>query len=260
MFRPRVIPVLLLKNLGLVKSVKFKNHRYIGDPINAVKLFNDLGADELVFLDILANRQNRSVSLDFVRRVGDEANMPFSVGGGIRSIKEIRQIIGAGAEKVVLNTIAAENPGFIKEASEEFGSSTIVVSIDVKKNFFGKELTYIYSGKKATSYDPVSFARLMEDLGAGEIIINSIENDGMMHGYDISLIRRISEAVRIPVVALGGAGSNNDLRKAVIEGYASAVAAGSMFVYHGPRRAVLVNYPEKEELNIIFKNTVSNLV
>jgi cyclase len=252
MFRPRVIPVLLLKNLGLVKSVKFKNYRYIGDPINAVKLFNDLGADELAFLDIPANRENRSISLDFVRRVGDEANMPFSVGGGIRSIKEIQQVLGAGAEKVILNTFASENPDFVKEASDEFGSSTIAVSIDVKKSLFGKELTYIYSGKKATRYDPVTFAKLVEDKGAGEIIINSIEHDGMMQGYDISLIRRVSEAVRIPVVALGGAGSNTDLRKAFTDGYASAVAAGSMFVYHGPRRAVLINYPGSKELDELF--------
>jgi cyclase len=253
MFRPRVIPVLLLKNKGLVKSIKFKDYRYIGDPINAVKLFNDLGADELVFLDILATRENRTVSLDFVKHVGDEANMPFSVGGGIRSIKEIQKIIGAGAEKVIINTFAVENPGFIREASDEFGSSTITVSIDVRRNIFGKEHTYIHSGKKQTSHDPVSFARLMEDMGAGELIINSIEHDGMMQGYDISLIRRVSEAVSIPVVALGGAGSKDDLKKAVDEAYASAVAAGSLFVYHGARRAVLVNYPEKEQLNLLFK-------
>lgn len=252
MFRPRVIPVLLLKNLGLVKSVKFKNYRYIGDPINAVKLFNDMGADELAFLDILASNEHRSISLDFVRRVGDEANMPFSVGGGIKSLKMIREILSAGAEKVVLNTVASENPSFIREASEEFGSSTIVVSIDVNKTFFGRELVYNYSGKKATVYDPVNFARLMETNGAGEIIINSIERDGMMNGYDISLIKKISEAVRIPVVALGGAGNNGDLKKAVEEGFASAVAAGSLFVYHGARRAVLVNYPPEEELIKLF--------
>ena len=252
MFRPRVIPVLLLKNLGLVKSVKFRDYRYIGDPINAVKLFNDLGADELAFLDILASNEHRSISLDFVKRVGDEASMPFSVGGGIRSITEIQQILSAGAEKVILNTIASENPSFVKEASEEYGSSTIVVSIDVNKSLFGKELVYNYSGRKATKYDPVSFARLMEDNGAGEIIINSVEKDGMMNGYDISLIKRISEAVRIPVVALGGAANNNDLQKAIFEGYASAVAAGSLFVFHGARRAVLINYPTQEELIKLF--------
>jgi imidazole glycerol-phosphate synthase subunit HisF len=252
MFRPRVIPVLLLKNLGLVKSVKFKDYRYIGDPINAVKLFNDLGADELAFLDILASNENRSISLDFVRRVGDEANMPFSVGGGIRNLNDIKEILSAGAEKVILNTVASEVPHFIKEASDEFGSSTIVVSIDVKKSLLGKELVINYSGRKATKYDPVSFAKLVEEQGAGEIIINSIEKDGMMTGYDIPLIKRISEAVRIPVVALGGAGSNSDLREAVLEGYASAVAAGSLFVFHGARRAVLINYPTQEELINLF--------
>jgi cyclase len=254
MFRPRVIPVLLLQGQGLVKSRKFKDYRYIGDPINAVRIFNDLGADELAFVDILANRENRSVSLDFVKQVGDEANMPFSVGGGITTIIEIRNILSSGAEKVILNTSAALNPQFVKQAADEFGSSTIVVSIDVKKNLFGKELTWIYSGKKSTKYDPVSFSRLMEEMGAGEIIINSIEHDGMMQGYDISLIRRISESVSIPVVALGGASSLPDLKSAVTEGYASAVAAGSMFVYHGPRNAVLINYPEKEQLNHLFNN------
>jgi len=252
MFRPRVIPVLLLKNLGLVKSIKFNNYRYLGDPINAVKLFNDLGADELAFLDILANNENRSISLDFVRNVGDEANMPFSVGGGIRSINEIRHILNAGAEKIILNTYAVENPDFIREASEEFGSSTIVVSIDVKKSLFGKELVYIYSGRKATKYDPVSLAKLFEDKGAGEIIINSIDRDGLMEGYDIPLTKSVSEAVRIPVVALGGAGNINDLRNAVAKGFASAVAAGSMFVYHGSRRGVLINYPSQKELMHLF--------
>jgi imidazole glycerol-phosphate synthase subunit HisF len=252
MFRPRVIPVLLLKNLGLVKTVKFKNPRYIGDPINAVKLFNDLGADELAFLDILANGENRSISLDFVRRVGDEANMPFSVGGGLRDIQDIKQVLKAGAEKVILNTIAGENPDFIKRASDEFGSSTIVVSIDVRKNILGKEHTYIFSGEKPTKYDPVTFARLAEEKGAGEIIINSIEQDGMMSGYDLALVKKVSEAVRIPVVALGGAGNIQDLKNVVIETYASAVAAGSMFVYHGPRHAVLINYPTQNELIELF--------
>lgn len=219
-----------------------------------MRLFNDLQADELVFLDISATSEGRTMSKEFVKLVGDEANMPFSVGGGIRSIKEIRQIIASGAEKVIINTYAAENSDFIREASDEFGSSTITISIDVKRNFFGKELTYINSGKKATKFNPVTFVKLMEENGAGEIIVNSIENDGMMEGYDIDLIRRVSESVRIPVVALGGAGRLSDFSKAVNEGYASAVAAGSMFVYHGPRKAVLINYPEKQQLKGLFRN------
>lgn len=252
MFRPRIIPVLLLKEKGLVKSVQFKDHKYIGDPINAVRIFNDLKADELVFLDILATKEKRAVSLDFVRRVGDEANMPFAVGGGIRTLKDIKSIINAGAEKAVINSYAVENPDFIKEASDEFGSSTIVVSIDVKKKFLGKKQVYTFGGAKGTGILPVNWAKLMEEKGAGEIIINSIERDGTMEGYDLNLIRDIAEAVTIPVVALGGAGRTEDFRNAVQESCASAVAAGSLFVFHGPRKAVLINYPSNETVKTLF--------
>jgi len=252
MFRPRVIPVLLLKNLGLVKSTQFKDYRYIGDPINAVKIFNDLKADELVFLDILASKEKRKIHLDFVRNVGDEANMPFAVGGGITSLDDIKEIINAGAEKVIINSYAAEHPDFIRQASEEFGSSTIVVSIDVKKKFLGKTQVYTFAGDKATGKDPVEFARLMEDRGAGEIIITSIEKEGKMAGYDLELIKRISEAVTIPVIAHGGAGNLEHLKQAISSAHASAVAAGSLFVYHGPRNAVLINYPTQEELHHLF--------
>ena len=252
MYRPRVIPILLLKGQGLVKSIKFKDYRYIGDPINAVKIFNDLKADELVFLDILASKEKRSISLDFVRNVGDEANMPFAVGGGIRTIQQIKEIINAGAEKVIINTYAVENPDFIKQASDEFGSSTIVISIDVKKKFLGKKQVYTMAGLKATGLNPVDFAKLMQEKGAGEIIINSIENDGQMSGFDLKLIKQISESVEIPVVAIGGASNLLDFEKAVKESYASAVAAGSLFVYHGQRKAVLINYPSNDELKKVF--------
>jgi len=247
MFRPRVIPVLLLKDGGLVKSVKFSDHKYIGDPINAVKLFNDLMADELVFLDITASKENRTISLDFIRDVGDEANMPFSVGGGIKTIDQIRSITSTGAEKVIINTEAGNNPEFIKQASDEFGTSTIAVCMDVKKKFFGKVSTWIMGGSKSTEYTPVDFARLMEDMGAGELIVQSINNDGMMKGYDIELIKSVADAVSIPVIALGGAGSLNDLKKGYNDGGASALAAGSIFVYQGKNKGVLINYPDKNE-------------
>jgi len=252
MFRPRVIPVLLLQNLGLVKTIKFNKPRYIGDPINAVKIFNDLKVDELVFLDITASKEKRKISLDFVKKVGAEANMSFGVGGGIKTIIDIKEIINAGAEKVILNTAAFENPNFVKKASKEFGSSTIVVSIDIKKRFLKGEQVFIYGGKKATGEKPLDYARKMEKLGAGEIIINSIEHDGMMNGYNIELIKEISENVTIPTVASCGAGKYSDFSKAIYEGYSSAVAAGSMFVYHGPRNAVLINYPTKNELSKVF--------
>jgi cyclase len=252
MFRPRVIPVLLLKNKGLVKSTWFKDHRYIGDPINAVKIFNDLKADELVFLDILASKEGRVISLDFVRKVGEEANMPFAVGGGIASIGQIRSIISAGAEKVVINT-QAHNMRFIREAADTFGSSTIVVCLDVKKKFMGKTQTYIMSGEKPTGHDPVSFARIMQEHGVGELIVQSVEKDGTMQGYDINLIKSVAKAVTIPVVALGGAGNLANMKQAYSEAFASGLGAGSMFVYHGARKGILVNYPSNQELKSIIE-------
>ena len=171
--------------------------------------------------------------------------MPFSVGGGIRSIEDIRQIIEAGAEKVIINSYAAENPDFIKEASETFGSSTIVVCIDVKKKLFGGMQTWIKAGTKSSGYSPIDFAKLMEEKGAGEIIVQSIEKDGTMSGYDIELIRSISDAVTIPVIALGGASSEKDLIKAFNDGFANGLAAGSLFVYQGTKKGVLISYPEK---------------
>jgi cyclase len=254
MFRPRIIPSLLLYNLGLVKSVKFKNYRYIGDPINAVKIFNDLRADELAFLDIKASKDGKCISTDFVRRVGREANMPFSVGGGISSIESIREILSCGAEKVVLNSIALSNPSFIKKASAEFGSSTIVVSVDIKRSLFSGYKVYSLAGTKKSTFNALDFCLLMQEMGAGELIINSIDNDGTMEGYDINILKQITEATEVPIVALGGAGNLNDFTKAIYEGGASAVSAGSLFVYHGPRKAVLINYPTKEEKLILFKS------
>lgn len=249
MFRPRVIPVLLLKNQGLVKTTQFKNHQYIGDPINAVRIFNDLKADELVFLDIDASKEKRSLSIELIKDIGGEANMPFAVGGGIRSIEMIREMIAAGAEKVIINSYAAENPSFIKEAADTFGSSTIVVCIDVKKKLLGSLQTWTHGGTQSTGKSPVEFAKLMQEMGAGEIIVQSIDQDGKMTGYDLKLIRSISEAITIPVVALGGAGNLNDLRLAYKEGLATGLAAGSLFVYHGKMKGVLINYPERHELH-----------
>lgn len=247
MFRPRIIPVLLLKNQGLVKSIGFRKHKYIGDPINAVKIYNDLKVDELVFLDIEATNQNRLISIDFVREVGEEANMPFAVGGGITTIDDIRRLTNAGAEKVIINSAAAKNPEFIESAAKEFGSSTISICIDVKKKRFGSVKTWINAGSKSTSNTPIEFALKMQNAGAGEIIIQSIERDGLMTGYDLELIKSVSEAVKIPVVALGGAGSISDLKEGANVAFANGLAAGSMFVYQGMNRGVLINYLSEEE-------------
>lgn len=236
----------------LVKTIAFKNEKYIGDPINAVHIFNDLEADELVFLDIDASVENRTIDLEIVKQIGEEADMPFAVGGGIRTIDQIRNLIAAGAEKVVVSSFAVENPDFIRKASNEFGSSTISVCIDVKKKFLGSQVVWTHGGKKSSSYKPVDFARLMEEKGAGEIIIQAIDRDGSMSGYDVELIRSISEAVTIPVVALGGAGKPDDLKEARNKGYANGLAAGSLFVYQSARRGVLINYPEKGSLDLYF--------
>ncbi|MHC1776977.1 MAG: AglZ/HisF2 family acetamidino modification protein [Lentimicrobium sp.] len=254
MFRPRVIPVLLLKGKGLVKTEKFskKNARYIGDPINAVRIFNDLEADELIFLDIMATKENRTISCELVKEIGDEAFMPFAVGGGIREVSQIRELLSSGAEKVVINTAAGRNIRLITDAANQFGEQSIVASIDVKKNIWGVYKVYINAGNESSDLLPHEYAKSLESAGAGEIMINSIDRDGMMGGYDLSLIKAITQAVNIPVIACGGAGSVYDLKESIITGGASAVAAGSLFVYHGPRRAVLVNYPDKNTLLQLF--------
>ena len=190
MFRPRVIPVLLLKNNGLVKSIKFQSHNYIGDPINAVKIFNDLKADELIFLDINATKQNTLVSLDFVKKVGEEANMPFAVGGGIKSLEDIRKILKSGAEKVIICSAAVNNPEFIKEASYNFGSSTISVCLDYKNSMLRKSVIYKNSGTKKSKYSILDFSKIIQDNGAGEVILQSIMRDGTMDGYDLDLIKK----------------------------------------------------------------------
>jgi cyclase len=251
MFRPRVIPVLLLKYKGLVKTIQFKKPKYIGDPMNAVKIFNDMEADELIFLDITASQENRIPAIEIVQEIGDEAFMPFAVGGGIKTLEHIQQIIKAGAEKVVINSACITNPEVISDGANLFGRQSIIASIDIKKTLFGKQKVHILNGKKNTKLNAIDHAVNMESLGAGEIFINSVDQDGEMTGYDLALIKEISEAVKIPVVASGGAGSIEDMKQAINNG-ASAASAGSMFVYKGSHRGVLINYPDKEELKNMF--------
>ena len=252
MYRPRVIPALLLKGNELVKTVQFSKPNYIGDPINAVHLFNSMKADELVFLDINATKENRNVDLELIRHVGEEADMPFAVGGGIKSLEDIQLLIAAGAEKVILGTIAGERPEFVREASDRFGSSTIAVCIDVKRTLLGKLKVWIKNGKESILYNPIAFAQLMEEMGAGELIVQSIDRDGTMKGYDIPLIESISSAVHIPIVAIGGAGSIQDLKLAAESCPINGLAAGSLFVYQGSKKGVLINYPERQVIRDVF--------
>jgi cyclase len=252
MYRPRLIPVLLLKDNGLVKSTRFKKHKYIGDPINAVRIFNELEADEIVFLDIDASKKGKLIDLQLVREIGEEANMPFGVGGGVKTLDDIQKLIQAGAEKVIICSEALQRPEFIREASDAFGSSTISVCLDLGKAFFGGTKLFSHCGTKKHVISPLDFAKQMEGFGAGEIIIQSIEFDGMMNGYNYSESISIAKSITIPVTILGGAGKLSDIRSTHEQFIFNGYAAGSLFVYQGVHRGVLINYPEKELLKSLF--------
>lgn len=249
----RVIPVLLIKNDILYKGVNFKNHSYVGDPINAVKIFNEKEVDELIFLDIGCTNSNQEPNYEFLNHVASECFMPLCYGGGITNIKQIEKILYNGVEKVCINTTTVENPSFIKEACKEFGSSTIVASIDSKKHFIGGYKVYTHSGTKKTKLDPLSHAKHLEDLGVGEILVNSIDKEGSMSGFDIELTKMLASELSIPVVASGGAGSLDHFKDAIHNGHASAVSAGSYFVFQGKHKAVLITYPDKIELESLFR-------
>jgi cyclase len=249
----RVIPVLLLSEGGLVKSERFKKPTYVGDPINAIRIFNEKEVDELVFLDIDASKEGRGPDFRLLKKIASECFMPLGYGGGITSIDEVKRIFSIGIEKIILNSIVFDKPELVHSAAKEAGSQSVVVSIDYKKNMFGKNKVFSHAKKKTPLISIEDFAVKMEDLGAGEIILNSVDNDGLMNGYDIEMIASIANKVQIPVVACGGAGNLEHLNAAVNLGKASAVAAGSMFVFHGPHKAVLINYPNQEKLSKIFE-------
>ena len=246
MLLPRVIPCLLLLNTGLVKTIKFGETKYLGDPINIVKIFNDKAVDELVFLDITATVERRRPPFEILEKIASEAFMPLGYGGGIRNLDDVKTILGLGIEKVIINTQAVENPDFVSDVANFAGNQSTVVSIDVKKGLLGRYEVRINRGTKSTGLDPVEFAKTMEKQGAGELMLCSIDRDGTMKGYDIDLIKRITTAVMIPVVACGGARTVRDLSAAIKQGGASAAGAGSMFVFNGPHRAVLISYPNIE--------------
>jgi cyclase len=251
MMIPRVIPCLLLKDICLYKTVKFRSPVYVGDAVNAVKIFNEKEVDELIFLDYRASIENRSPQLDQIRDIASECFMPLAYGGGISGLDQIEEILQAGAEKVILCSVLEERPDLITEAANKFGSQAIVVSIDYKKRRFGRSGVFARSGTRKIDDDPVKFAIRSQELGAGEVFLNAIDNDGKQNGYDLDTIRRVSESVEIPVTACGGAGELADFREAIDHG-ASAVAAGSIFVFHGKHNAVLITYPERPVLEELF--------
>lgn len=253
MFRPRFIPVLLLRNNGLVKTVGFKNGQYLGDPINAVRIFNKFKSDELVILDIDAWKTGRSIPVQTVKDIGDEAFMPFAVGGGIRTLEIAEKLIQAGAEKVVLNTAVFERPQLISEITDQFGNQSVIVAVDVKKNLFGKEQVWVQGGTVNTKMNPVEYATRAVDYGAGEILLTAIAREGSMAGLHLDLISQVAEMVDVPVIAHGGLGSLDHFRAGIGAG-ASAVAGGSFFVYSGRQKGILINYPERRELVNLFNN------
>jgi cyclase len=235
-----------------VKTVKFKESTYLGDPINTIKIFNEKEVDEIFFLDIDATITKTEPPYGMIQNIASECFMPFAYGGGIHSLAQIEKIIKSGAEKILINTNAFLVKDFVKEAVKHFGSSTIAVSIDVKRELFKGNMVYVKSGTMRTGKTPVEWAKEMESQGAGEIMINSIDRDGSMEGYDIELIKSVSGSIRIPLIACGGAGKIHDFRAAVKDGGASAAAAGSFFVFHGKRRAVLITYPSYAEISNLF--------
>jgi imidazole glycerol-phosphate synthase subunit HisF len=248
MIRYRVIPVLLLGNGGLYKTKKFKDAKYLGDPINAVKIFNEKEVDELIFLDIESTKTNREPDYRMLNDIGSECFMPLCYGGGIRNLDQIERVLKTGVEKVALNTSLVRDPCFVKMAAKTFGSSTIVASIDFKRNLFGKAIAYTCSGKNNSRISAIELAKQAEDLGVGEVLLNSIDRDGTMIGYDLDIIKLTSSALTIPLIACGGGGNLIDFRNSIHEAGASAVAAGSFFVFVGRHRAVLITYPSQQQL------------
>jgi cyclase len=252
MLKTRVIPVLLLKERGLVKGQQFKNHKYVGDPLNVVKIFNEKEVDELVFLDISATDENRGPDFDIIADIASETFMPFAYGGGVKTVGQVERLFSIGVEKAIINTAAFLDFKFVKESVKVAGSQSIVVSIDVKKSLLGSYEVYVNNGKIKTKLDPTTYAKQMQDLGVGELIVNSIDREGTGKGYDIKLLEMISNAVEIPVVGLGGAGCMQHLMDAKNQTNVSGLAAGDLFIFYGKHKAVLITYPKYSELKKLF--------
>lgn len=248
MLQKRVIPCLLLHKGGLYKTVKFKNPTYIGDPINAIKIFNEKEVDELMFLDIDASASNKEPNFALIEDIASECFMPLCYGGGVKTIEQMKRIYSLGVEKVSLSASAVLLPHLIEEAASRFGRQSVIVTIDVKKELFGPKKVYIHNGKTNTKIGVVDFVKKMEECGAGELVINSIDRDGAMNGFDLELLSEIKSNTTIPIIALGGAGNISHIAEVFEKCKLDAVACGSMFVYQGPLKGVLISYPKQAEI------------
>ncbi len=256
MLRPRIIPCLLIKDSGLVKSVQFKNHKYVGDPINAVKIFNEKEVDEIIIIDIDATIQNREPDYKLIEALAAECRMPLCYGGGVKTVEQAQKIFALGVEKVSISSEAVFNPNLLTEIGKRVGSQSIVVVMDVKKSKSGKYEIWTHNGTKNTGKDPIAFAKEVERLGAGEVVVNSIDEDGMMKGYDLVLIDSIRDAINLPLTVLGGAGTLKDIGNLISKHKVIGAAAGSLFVFKGVFKAVLINYPSKFDKKALFTNTI----
>lgn len=250
MNKNRLIPCLLLRSGGLVKTQKFSNPKYVGDPINAIRIFNEKEVDELMVLDITASKERREPDYALIEQFAGECFMPLAYGGGIFTVDQARRLFAIGVEKVCLQTAALEDLSLITRLADQCGSQSIIASVDVKKNWMGKPQLYAAATGQSLPQDWCDYLMQAVSAGAGEVVLNAVDRDGMMQGMDLELIRRAAKAVSVPLIAIGGAGSLNDIKAAIAAG-ASAVSAGAFFVFHGPHRAVLITYPQYDELESI---------
>jgi imidazole glycerol-phosphate synthase subunit HisF len=261
MLRPRIIPCLLIKSGGLVKTEKFANPKYVGDPINAVKIFNEKEVDELIVLDIDATVHNNEPDYDKIKNLATECRMPLCYGGGVKTVEHAEKIISMGVEKVAISSAAVEDSRLVANTSKAVGSQSVVVVMDVKKNILtGDYEIWTHNGRKPTGKHPAVFALELESLGAGEIVVNSIDNDGVMKGYDIALVEIVREAITLPITALGGAGSLNDIASLIDAFKIIGAGAGSLFVFKGVYRAVLISYPNRVDKDAILDSHANKAV
>lgn len=247
MLRPRIIPSLLIQDNGLVKTVNFKNPKYVGDPINAVKIFNEKAVDELAIFDIDATVKGQEPNYSLIERIANQSRMPLCYGGGVKTVEQAQRIFSLGIEKIALSSAVIHSPSLITQIAERVGAQSVIVVLDVKKKLFGGYEVYTHNGKKSTGLNPFKFIEEAQKLGAGEIVINSIDQDGIMKGYDMSLIDKARNSTSLPMTVLGGAGSLDDIQAVIKRHKIMGVAAGSLFVFKGVYKAVLINYPSKEE-------------
>ena len=256
MLLPRIIPSLLIHNRGLVKTEKFSNPKYVGDPLNAVKIFNEKLVDELIITDIDASVNNVDPDFSLIEKIAIQCRMPLCYGGGVKNIEHAKKLLSLGVEKIAISSLAVENPSIIKDFSNFLGSQSVVVVLDVKKKFFGGYEILTHNGKNKTGLKPNEFVKILEENGAGEIVLNSIDNDGMMNGYDFNLINMVRKEHSLPMTILGGAGNLNHIKDLINKFNIIGCAAGSLFVFKGKYKAVLINYPDINEKNNLITNFI----